>query len=433
MMAPWDTPDCCTETLANGVRLAWWSRPEAHAVSLSAYVRCGFIYENSHNSGASHLLEHLHLAVTRRHATRLELLHALDALGGDVDATTWPDLLEFQFEMAPPCFSQGAELLGDVLEVRPFPDEIVEAEKHLVINELSNYTGDDVGEELRQALFGAQPYGLPACGTAHSVQCLPRDELAEFDAKGFAPPRIVVAAVGRLTSDNLATLRARLEVLAPSDTGELVLPELPTVALPFLRRKLTRRRGTGEIILGFAIPGSLAPDALLALSMLSMGLTCVSHPLFEKLRYGSGSTYAYAPGLELLPNYTLFYCVARPAERNREVFAREFLRGLSQTRAGESLDPWLSNVKRRYRFALERALDSFPTVARRIGAQEARSGWSEPLSISQEIERVEDMSPAQFLELIRQFLRRECFFLVVDRGKRSMLARVRADVDASFD
>ena len=157
-----------TETLDNGLRLTWLDLPHTHSVSVHVCVRTGPAYEKPGNNGVSHLLEHLHMSVTRRHPTRRELRTAFAHLSVNRNAQTHSDVLAFDFSTSPAFASGLMALVGDVLEIRDFPRDIVESEQRLVLAELRSM--QDYEPRFFRCLFGKHPFGLHT-GPAH-IKCL---------------------------------------------------------------------------------------------------------------------------------------------------------------------------------------------------------------------------------------------------------------------
>src|ERR1700758_4843312 len=74
---------------------------------------------------------------------------------------------------------------------------------------------DRVFDALGKAIFGSHPLGRPVIGTADVIGAVTREQLADFHAQHYLPPRIVIAAAGSIDHDALVQM-AREVASAPS-------------------------------------------------------------------------------------------------------------------------------------------------------------------------------------------------------------------------
>lgn len=257
------------ETLNNGLRLMWMDLPHVHSVAIHATVQAGPAYETKDNNGVSHLLEHLHMAVTRRHSTRSDLEAAFAELPADRNAQTSADTLEFTCDGPPDVGAELATLVADILEVRDYPAEVVASEKRLIESELVT---DETSIELLKRLFKKHPFALPPAGTRRTLKRISTEKLRDFDARSFSPNRIITAIVGHLLPGTLERARASLGQLARVSDHELQPPAPPQLHLPVLRRE-TPKHLRRHVLMGFVVAGVLTPAQRLALKMLDLALT----------------------------------------------------------------------------------------------------------------------------------------------------------------
>ncbi len=419
------------ETLPNGLRLLWLDLPHVHGACLTAFVPGGITYETATNNGVSHLLEHLHLSVTRRHPSRLDLLRAIDALAGYVNAKTDDDAISTSFDVAPDAVAAAAELLADILEVRPYPIEIIESERHLVLNELA---GRRAGFRnwMRRALFRDHPSALPPLGTRRSLKRLKIGDLEAFDRASFAPESVVVVAVGPGIEAHLGSVRAVLGALPTGEAEPHAAVPTPKFRLPQFHRSKSRR-GQRTVAIGFAVSGKLPRRHRLALGLLQMGMRAVSSPLFEQVRYGSGSTYHFGVHTDLLQDASVFYVTGytNPADRDRFVCC--VTDEMARMRSGDSIPEWLETVRAQYRYFVERALDSPTSIASRIGREEVLAGEHPALSITEELSALNELTAEELTQIANDLFRRENMFVVYDGLNRPFdERRLRRLVESRF-
>ena len=416
-----------TETLDNGLRLTWLDLPHTHSVAVQVYVRTGPAYEKEANNGVSHLL---HMSVTRRHPTRRELRTAFAHLSGERNAETLSDVVAFSFSTSPAFASGLMTLVGDVLEIRDFPRDIVESEQRLVLAELRSMQAYE--PRFFRRLFGNHPFGLPRGGTPRSLRSLDAQELVYFGRASFAPDRIVVCVTGRLSSSVLESARARLGSLEPSPgCRHLAAPRPPDIRLPvFARHRLTGRQR--EIVLGWMYDSAMTRQHRVALAVLALGSSLPECPLSERLRYGDVNTYMFDCDLESLCGTSLFYLHGQTQRRDRDRFLASILDELGNIREGRSLD-WLPDTINFYRHFVERCLDSPERLAARIALGEARAQEQPALTVRQELDCLTELTSENVVDAARSSLTFDKFFLVYHGIARlADNTRVKSMVKASF-
>jgi predicted Zn-dependent peptidase len=419
-----------TETLGNGLRLTWLDLPHTHSVAVHVCVRTGPAYEKPANNGVSHLLEHLHMSVTRRHPTRRGLRTAFAHLSAERGAETRSDVLAFNFSTLPMFASDLMTLVGDLLEIRDFPSDIVDSERRLILDELRSIT--DYEPRFFRHLFGKHPFGLSRAGTPRSLRRLDAQELVEFGRASFAPDRIVVCVTGRLSSEILESARSRLSDLEPSsDWGQLAAPAPPDIRLPFFARQ-PPTRGQRQIVLGWVYDGQATHQHRVALAVLALGFSLPECPLSERLRYADANTYMFGCDLESLCGTRLFCLYGQTQRRGRDRFIASILDELGNIREGRSLD-WLPDTINFYRHFVERCLDSPERLAARIALEEARAQEQPALTVRQELDCLTELTSENVVDAARTSLTFDKFFLVyhgIARVADNM--RVKSMVKASF-
>ncbi|RIK67301.1 MAG: hypothetical protein DCC65_07070 [Planctomycetota bacterium] len=395
------------ETLRNGLKFLYLDRPQAHSMALIGRVRGGPVCESADNLGVSHLLEHLHMSVSSRHPTRLEMLRALDDLPGSVDAETDATGLLFSFDVAPECTIEALELLVEILQHRTFPREVIDSEMALLVTELE--TMDGYRSAPLQRLFKGHPYGQPFGGTVRTLRNLTEEQIEAFDRRMFLPSATSVCAVGPLGDGRLDRLRERLSAI-PSTTYEpLEFPEPPEFLLPRFETIAHRGRMCNSTIV-FRTSVLDSPEAYSAVMIARMGLTRFSSPLYEKLRYSRGIAYLFSTEWTGLPGVNLFWIYGTTSGRNRDQFFEEVFRELRRTIESPSPPAWFEPARLDYLYAIRRALDFPASIANRLVRESHRFGGDISPSIPEEIQVTQELTWQEAQRTYASIFRRENLF-----------------------
>lgn len=404
-----------TERLENGLRLCWLNMPHTHSTCLTALVRTGPAYENRDNNGVSHLIEHLHLSVTRHYQTRLDLRRAVDALAAYFDAETHPDVLQYTFTVAPSRLAEISELATEILEIRSFPAHIVEAEKALIRTEIASQS-ESPDQYMCRLLFGRHPYAMPMGGTRRSMKSLTIDQIESFDRASFSPERVVVAIAGRVLAEQMELVCGNLVRLRPACADTLVVPPAPKLQLPIFRRRRARSRHR-NVLLGFFTGPWQGPEERVARALVLASLNAFSSPLHERVRYEQGSTYVFGADTYEVHGTRILYVFATTERRHRDSFIRSVLQELADIRDGRLSSDWLTTIRQQYGYMVERAKDSPEAVACRIGREEA-SDLEHRMTIEEELGLLDRVCTPDLAHAVQRFFAPANFFLLFDGSTR---------------
>jgi predicted Zn-dependent peptidase len=215
--------------LANGIRLVTERMPEARSVSLGVWVGVGGRDEPADLAGASHLLEHLLFKGTSTRSAR-QIAEDVDAVGGEMNAFTNREHTAYYTRLPADRVDLGLDILGDVLTDPAFRPHEVDAERHVILEEILmnlDMPEDHVHTLLAEAMFPGHPLGREVLGTRETVEAATRDQIAEFFGRWYLPRNLVVVAAGDLDHDRVAGAFAGS--LGRLDGGERPVRQRPDV------------------------------------------------------------------------------------------------------------------------------------------------------------------------------------------------------------
>ena len=195
------------------------SRPDAHSVSLSAWIGAGSRDEPAELSGACHFLEHLLFKGTTRR-TAHQINTAVDAVGGDFNAFTAQESTAFVVRVPAADVDLGSELLCEVLAEPALGEAEIEAERGVILEELA-MVADSPDEwamsRLAEAVFPDHGLGWEVLGRVETLEAMSRTEIEAIHRRWYGGQNLVVAAVGRLDHDQLVDVVDRF---LPADGAE---------------------------------------------------------------------------------------------------------------------------------------------------------------------------------------------------------------------
>jgi predicted Zn-dependent peptidase len=179
--------------------------PGVRSVTLAVYATVGSRDESPADAGASHFLEHLLFKGSPTRTAR-QLALAVDAVGGEMNASTGRESTGYYLRLPASALAEGLDVLTDVVAAPAFRPAEVEAEREVILEEIlmCEDDPDDVAHSaLGELLYPDHPLGRETLGSRESVVALERDRIAEFHAEQYLPGSLVVAAAGDLDHDQV--------------------------------------------------------------------------------------------------------------------------------------------------------------------------------------------------------------------------------------
>ncbi len=265
--------------------------PSSRSVSIGCWVGVGNRDEPAGIAGVSHFLEHLLFKGSSTRSAR-EIAEGVDAVGGDLNAFTSKEYTAFHARVAAADIDFALDTLFDVVADPGFTDADVDAERHVILEELawSADTPDDVVHgSLTDALFPSHPLGWEVLGTAESVKAITASDIREFHDKWYRRKNLVVAVAGPVVHEKIVE---RVDAaLAGVGEGSRPIRVGPGPVVP-VRKNLVRPIEQSHIALGWRAIAQGDPDRFaLAVANQVLGGGWSSR-LFQEIREQRGMSYS---------------------------------------------------------------------------------------------------------------------------------------------
>ncbi len=276
--------------LKNGTTVVTHAMPHLESIALGLWVGAGARFEAAKEHGISHLLEHMAFKGTRRRTAR-ELAEVVEAVGGEMNASTGVDHTAYYLRLLKDDIALGLDVLGDIVGDPLLDAEELALEQHVILQEIGaahDVPEDWVFELFQEAAFPGQAIGRTVLGTPESIRAHTADDLRRFLAKHYCGPRLVIAAAGNL--DHAEVVRLADEHLGRLPNHEPAGPEAGLYRGG--EKKDARALKEAQILLGFKAPsysdGSFTATHLLS-AILGGGM---ASRLFQEVREVRGLCYS---------------------------------------------------------------------------------------------------------------------------------------------
>lgn len=200
----------------------------------SLTVRCGTREENvrgwekssgDFHSGTAHFVEHTLFKGTRSKSSSV-INSYLERLGGELNAYTTKEDIVLHATVLKEDIGKAVALLLEMATQATFPEDEIEVEKTVVIDEIASYKdspADDIYDRFESLVFEGHPLSGRVLGTPSSVKKISSGELHRYVDRFFVPERMALSVVAPLPEEELEDMVRRLsaEYFGNAGTGEV--------------------------------------------------------------------------------------------------------------------------------------------------------------------------------------------------------------------
>jgi zinc protease len=184
--------------LRNGLQVLIVERHLDPVVAVMLWYRVGSRDESPAEAGMSHFLEHMMFKGTPRFG-KGEVDLRTTVLGGSNNAYTSMDHTAYWFELASDRWETALELEADRMRGLALDPREFEAEKAVVLEELSMGEDDPwrrLSRQVGELVFGAHPYGRPIIGTVDALGRMTPEQMGAFHRRHYHPRNATLVIAG---------------------------------------------------------------------------------------------------------------------------------------------------------------------------------------------------------------------------------------------
>ena len=261
-------------------------------------IACGTRYEQGYHSGIAHFTEHTLFKGTERKSSSV-INGYLDRLGGELNAYTTKEEIVLHATILKEDLSKASSLLMEIATEATFPDNEVNTERGVVIDEIKSYKdspSEDVYDRFEEKLFKGHSLSMPILGTPQSVRATSAEELRRFYKEKFVPGSMVFTIVADIDEKRMEAdlLRTFDKFFSGSGivSGELTRPESVTLDNVF-DEVINKRNHEAIAVLGGYAPSLYEERERIATSLMSniLGGPAMNSILNDILREKHGWVY----------------------------------------------------------------------------------------------------------------------------------------------
>ena len=183
--------------LQNGIRILHKPSPSniSHACII---INAGSRDEGQAKDGLAHFIEHLLFKQTDKRNTN-QILNRLELVGADLNAYTTKEYTCVHASFLKPHLERSLDLFEDILFHSVFPEEEMNKEKEVILDEISSYQDqpdEAINDDFEDLLFEGHPLGRNILGTPESVKSFNKKDIQLFMKSNYRTDEIIIGIFG---------------------------------------------------------------------------------------------------------------------------------------------------------------------------------------------------------------------------------------------
>ncbi|MEI8394458.1 MAG: pitrilysin family protein [Rhodospirillaceae bacterium] len=363
--------------LDNGFTVVTDSVPHVGTVTAGVWLRAGSRDEAPDRNGISHFLEHLAFKGTSS-KDAFAIVAEIENRGGSIDAYTDFETTAYYVQTGARHLDTAVALLAEVLTDSVFPEQEIEREIGVVLQEIDQYIDDPgavLGDLLRAAIYPAQALGRPILGTPALVSGFTRPVLRDHVAQHYVPERMALVVSGCAAHAEVVALADRLfGRMAPASAP---VPEPSRyVGGDSVQTKDIEQAHFALAFEGVPMGHPDLPALRHIANLLGGGMTS---RLFQEIREKRGLAYDVHADLEIFADggFIVFEAATEPGQCDdmASLLVREVERAATAGFTAEEL----ARSKEQLRFAIALAGESTSSRAQRLARDALFRGAVRPI------------------------------------------------------
>lgn len=390
-----------THTLPCGLRIVC-APGQTDVVYLGVAAAAGTRHELSSEGGMAHFTEHMSFKGTQRRSAR-QVISAMESVGGELNAFTGKEETVYYCTCLNQHVSRAIDLLLDIVFCSTYPQEEMNREVEVVIDEIESYQDQPselIYDEFESLMFPGHPLGRNILGDAGRLRTYRTDDMRRFVHRLYHPDRMVFYVLGNVDSEKVFRMVERnVQCHDFSTAPEELLCYHEKTPIPLREyQRVTRKKNTHQshVIVGAQAFGGNDPRHL-HMHVLSnmLGGPAMSSRLNLALRERNGLVYTVeSSNVTYTDNglWTVYYgCDAADMARCRRLVDRELSRLTDRPMSQRTLGA----ARRQLKGQMGISYDNFENVA--IGMAKRYLHYGHVFSRQTIFEQIDAITPEDLL------------------------------------
>ncbi|HLR25371.1 MAG TPA: pitrilysin family protein [Fodinibius sp.] len=394
-------------TLDNGLTIITEQVPSVKSVSVGIWAKTGSRNETKGQSGVTHFLEHMLFKGTESRSS-YDIAMSMESVGGYLNAFTSSEYTCYYSRCLNTQLDRALDVLSDMVLHPSFPEEEIEKEKNVVIEEMKMYRDsprDYLLEEFVSQSFENHPLGRSTLGSEETVSSFKRQDLYAYMEGRYQPSNLLVAVAGNTKHQQVVDLVE--EVFSGIESKELKELDQSLSEYSAKKTKLTKAIEQTHLVMGRRGLDYDHEDKyrlLLANTVLGGGM---SSRLHQNVREKHGYCYTISSFNQSYRD-TGLYGIYVGTDQDYVDHVRELVfKELDKLRADLIPEQELAEAKSQLKGKLMLSLESMSNRMMRLAKSEIY--FNRYITLDELIEKIDAVQPDQVQTFAQTFFDSEAF------------------------
>ncbi len=228
----------------SGLKTIFAPMNDTYSTTVQIFVKAGSIYETRKTNGISHFLEHMFFKWGKKYQTPAAVAQAVESFGGEFNAYTGEEIASYYVKCPPAFATKALDVLADMMIHAQFPQEEMEREKLVVVQEIKMYDDNPqalVSEKRNTRYTGDNPYGRSILWPEENVMWFTREDLLNHQQALYTKDNLILVIAGKIEDQTVLEdqISELFDSLPDHKTGWATPYEriLPTSQIGFFDKK----------------------------------------------------------------------------------------------------------------------------------------------------------------------------------------------------
>ncbi|MDL2281063.1 insulinase family protein [Selenomonadales bacterium OttesenSCG-928-I06] len=390
--------------LPNGIRVVSEYIPYVKSISLGIWIGTGSRFEDDHNHGISHFIEHMMFKGTKNRSAK-DIAESIDSVGGHLNAFTAKEYTCYYIKILDSHSDLAMDVLSDMLLNSQFDSDHIEKEKQVVLEEVKMY--EDSPDELVHDIYLENVWkehqlGRNILGTKDSIVNFEKDLILEYIKDFYTGDNVAIVCAGNIEHEKLVELAKKYfsDFSGKKKEKEIIAPN-------FTKVKSFHYKDTEQthLCLGTIGVDQNSPD-LYAIYLLNNILGGgVSSRLFQSIREERGLAYSVYSYQTNYKDCGLFSVYAGTSKDNTKQVIDLILQNIKDLKNYNITEKELRTAKEQIKGAMMLGLEGSSSRMSRLGKLEITLGKF--VSLDEIVEEIEKVSLDKIANIIEKIFRKD--------------------------
>jgi predicted Zn-dependent peptidase len=402
-------PSSQKTVLDNGLKILSEEIPAMRSVAIGILAGAGSANEAKEESGISHFIEHMAFKGTRKRSA-YEIAHALDAVGGKINAYTSKEYTMYYAVVLDKHIDTAIDVLCDIFLNSLFDEKEISVEKGVILEEIKMY--EDTPDELIHDFFAEKilhghPIGRPTIGLKETVSSIKRADILKHRDEWYSPRNTIVSLAGALPAEAARMLAPCFE----SWKGKEAVPPAPPPEIKGSLNLKTKKTEQLHLCLGVKGVSQVDEDRYPYAVLDNVLGGSMSSRLFQEVREKRGLAYSIFSTSSPFRNFGISYVYAGTSKENLKQVIDLILEQFTDIKKKGVRPEELERAREYLKGTLVLGLES--TSARMGWLARSEFYYGRVMTIDEIFEKVDKVTQDDIIRLANKFFRDEYLTLAV--------------------